>query len=39
MSKNKKNLPKPVGKKVPSDYQSSKTSALKTEIIPTIRKN
>jgi len=35
MSKDKrKQLPNPVGKKGPSDYQASKTSAAKTEINP-----
>jgi hypothetical protein len=39
MSKNKKNLPNPVGKKGPSEYQAGKTAALKTEIIHSLIRN
>jgi hypothetical protein len=38
MSKDKKNMPNPVGKKGPSDYQSGKTSTTKTEIAPLTKK-
>jgi len=38
MSKNKKKLPNPVGKKSPSDYQAGKTSMGKTEIIDVFKK-
>jgi len=37
MSKDKKTLPNPVGKKAPSDYQAGKTSVAKIEI-PVIKK-
>ena len=33
MSKDKKSMPNPVGKKAPSDYQAGKTSKAKSEII------
>lgn len=33
MSKDKKKLPNPVGKKAPSDYQTGKTTTAKTEIV------
>ncbi len=39
MSKNKKNMPNPVGKKGPSDYQSGKGPATKTEVISPAKKN
>ena len=32
MSKDKKKMPNPVGKKGPSDYQAGKTSVAKTEV-------
>ena len=38
MSKDKKNMPNPVGKKPPSDYQSGKTSTAKVETAPLIKK-
>ncbi|WP_255496286.1 hypothetical protein [Mucilaginibacter sp. FT3.2] len=38
MSKDKKNMPNPVGKKAPSDYQAGKTSKAKPEIIVTNKK-
>jgi len=38
MSKDKKSMPNPVGKKAPSDYQSGKTSAAKVEISPLTKK-
>jgi hypothetical protein len=39
MSKDKKKLPNPVGKKGPSDYQSGKTTTSKIEIVPNKKKN
>jgi len=38
MSKDKKSLPNPVGKKGPSDYQAGKTSSAKIEIVPIKKK-
>jgi hypothetical protein len=38
MSKDKKSMPNPVGKKAPSDYQSGKTSTTKVEISPLTKK-
>jgi len=38
MSKDKKSLPNPVGKKAPSDYQAGKTASAKVEIISTSKK-
>jgi len=38
MSKDKKSLPNPVGKKAPSDYQSGKTSTAKIETSPLNKK-
>jgi len=38
MSKDKKSLPNPVGKKGPSDYQAGKTSSAKIEIVPISKK-
>jgi hypothetical protein len=38
MSKDKKSMPNPVGKKAPSDYQSGKTSVSKIEISPLTKK-
>ncbi len=32
MSKDKKTLPNPVGKKAPSDYQTGKTAVAKVEL-------
>jgi len=32
MSKDKKKMPNPVGKKGPSDYQAGKTAVAKTEV-------
>ncbi len=39
MSKNKKNLPNPVGKKGPSDYQSGKTQVEKPELTNLTKKH
>jgi len=38
MSKDKKSMPNPVGKKAPSDYQSGKTSTAKIEVTPLNKK-
>ncbi len=38
MSKDKKSMPNPVGKKAPSDYQSGKTSTAKIEVLPPNKK-
>ena len=38
MSKDKKSMPNPVGKKAPSDYQSGKTSTAKVETAPLTKK-
>ena len=38
MSKDKKSLPNPVGKKAPSDYQSGKTATTKIEPSPLTKK-
>lgn len=38
MSKDKKTLPNPVGKKAPSDYQAGKTATAKIEIVPINKK-
>jgi len=38
MSKDKKSMPNPVGKKGPSDYQSGKTSNSKIEVLPINKK-
>jgi hypothetical protein len=38
MSKDKKSMPNPVGKKAPSDYQSGKTSTAKIEPLPLNKK-
>jgi hypothetical protein len=39
MSKDKKKLPNPVGKKGPSDYQSGKSSTEKTEMVSSNKKH
>jgi len=39
MSKDKKKLPNPVGKKGPSDYQSGKTTVDKTEPVAKAKKS
>jgi hypothetical protein len=38
MSKDKKSMPNPVGKKAPSDYQAGKKSSAKIEIVSTSKK-